>query len=401
MKSQKSKVKSQNHKLKVKNLYDKYVLNTYTKTDLCLVKGKDEYVWDIEGRKYLDFFPGWAVSGIGHCNKYVIKNIRKQLNKIIHVSNNYYNELQGELSEVIIKNSFEGKVFYANSGSEANEGAIKLARKFGSPDRFEVITMEKSFHGRTLATLAATGQDKVKKGFEPLPSGFLHVPFNDINALKNAINPKTIAVMIELVQGEGGINIADKEYIAEIRKICDEKNLLLIIDEVQTGIGRTGKMFAYEHYGIEPDIMTLAKSLGGGMPIGAMVVKEKFSGVLTPGSHASTFGGGPLVSAAALGVFEAIKKDRLLNNVNKMSKYFENQLNKLKKKKQIIKKINILGLMIGLEIDMDDADVIYKKCLSKGLLINCTQNNILRIMPPLSVDKKEISDAVEILEASL
>ncbi len=385
----------------IKNLYDQYVLNTYTKTDLCLVKGKGAIVEDTDGKEYLDFFPGWGVSGLGHCNRYVIRNIKNQIKKILHVSNNYYNELQCELSKVIIQNSFNGKVFYSNSGAEANEGAIKLARKFGSPDRFEIITMEKSFHGRTLATLTATGQEKIKKGFSPLPLGFVHVPFNDINALKGAVTAKTIAAMMELVQGEGGINIADQEYVKEIRKICNDKNLILIIDEVQTGIGRTGKMFAFQHYGIEPDVMTLAKSLGGGLPIGAMVVGERFCGVLTPGSHASTFGGSPIVCASSLGVFEAIQKDRLLEKANKMSAYFKKALDKLKEKKSIIKKIKILGLMIGIELNIEDADTIYRKSLSKGLLINCTQKNILRIMPPLYVKKSQIDKAIEVLEECL
>jgi len=385
----------------VKKLYDEYVLNTYTRTDLCLVKGKNTVVEDINGKKYLDFFPGWAVSGLGHCNKHVIRRVKEQLKKIVHVSNNYYNELQAELSKVIIDNSFKGKVFYSNSGAEANEGAIKLARKFGNPEKFEVITMQKSFHGRTLATLTATGQDKVKIGFDPLPEGFSHVPFNDISRLENAISPKTAAIMLELVQGEGGINIADKEYVRKIRKICDEKNLILIIDEVQTGAGRTGKMFAFEYYDIVPDVMTLAKSLGGGFPIGVMVVRDKFCSVLGPGSHASTFGGSPIICAAALGVFEAIEKDNLLLKANKMSLYFKEKLEKLKSKKTVISRIKILGLMIGLELDIEDANPIYIKCLERGFLINCAQKNILRIMPPLCVKKSEINQAIDILKAVL
>jgi len=385
----------------VKKLYSDYVLNTYTRTDLCLVKGKDTIVEDVNGKKYLDFFPGWAVSGLGHCNRHVIKNVKDQIKKIVHVSNNYYNELQGELSRIIVHNSFNGKVFYSNSGAEANEGAIKLARKFGNPERFEVITMQKSFHGRTIATLTATGQDKVKKGFDPLPAGFKHVPFNDIKALEDAIGPKTVAVMLELVQGEGGINIADKEYVKDIRKICDEKNLVLIIDEVQTGAGRTGKMFAFQHYGIKPDVMTLAKSFGGGFPIGVMVVRDKFCGILTPGTHASTFGGSPVICAAALGVFEAIQKDDLLEKAEKMSLILKKSLEAIKARKPVIGKIKILGLMIGVELNVEDASGIYMKCLEKGLLINCTQKNILRIMPPLCVKKSEIKKAMQILEESL
>jgi len=385
----------------VKDLYGKYVLNTYTRKDLCLVKGKDANVEDINGKVYLDFFPGWVVSGLGHCNEYVIKNLNKQTKKILHVSNNYYSELQGELSKVIIENSFNGKVFYSNSGAEANEGAIKLARKFGNPSRFEIITMKKSFHGRTLATLTATGQDKVKIGFEPLPEGFRQVPFNDIQALKDAINTKTIAIMLELVQGEGGINIADKQYVKEIRKICDDEDLLLMIDEVQTGVGRTGKMFAFQHYGITPDVMTLAKALGGGLPIGAMVVRDKYCDVLTPGSHASTFGGSPIICAAALGVFEALGKGKLLKNANEMGTYLKTSLEALKKKHSVIKKIKTLGFMVGIELDMEDATSVYENCLDEGLLINCTQKNILRIMPPLCVKKAEIKKAVKILSDCL
>ncbi|MFC1548962.1 aminotransferase class III-fold pyridoxal phosphate-dependent enzyme, partial [Candidatus Omnitrophota bacterium] len=241
----------------IKKLYDKYILSTYTRQELCLVKGEGMWVEDIDGKKFLDFFPGWAVSGIGHRHPRVVSRIVDQLEKILHVSNNYYNDIQPELAKKIIEYSFSGRVFFANSGAEANEGAIKLARRYGNPDRYEVITMEGSFHGRTLATLTATGQDKVKKGFSPLPEGFKHVPFNDIEAFSGAITEKTAAVMIELVQGEGGINVADKEYINEMNRICREKDILFIVDEVQTGMGRTGEMFAFKHYGIEPDAMTL------------------------------------------------------------------------------------------------------------------------------------------------
>lgn len=385
----------------VKKLYDSYVMNTYTRVDLCLVKGKDTIVEDSQGKKYLDFFPGWAVSGLGHRNDYVLKSVKDQLNKIFHVSNNYYNEPQAKLAEVIIKNSFSGKVFFANSGAEANEAAIKLARKFGNPSRYEIITMEKSFHGRTLATLTATGQDKVKKGFDPLPTGFKYVPFNDVEAVKEAVTDKTIAIMLEPIQGEGGINIADKEYLAALRKLCDEKNMLLIFDEVQTGIGRTGTIFAFQYYGVTPDIMTLAKSLGGGFPIGVMVASKKYADILTPGTHASTFGGSPIVSAAALGVFQALTKGKLLKNGIKMGKYFKTKLENLKKESPLIKKIKIVGVMIGVELNMEDAAIVYTKCLEKGLLINCTQKNILRIMPPLCVTKAEIDKAMKILKEAL
>ncbi|MGB2660972.1 MAG: aspartate aminotransferase family protein [Candidatus Omnitrophota bacterium] len=379
----------------VKKLYDKYVLSTYTRQDLCLVKGDGIWAEDIDGKKYLDFFPGWAVSGVGHRHPKVVARMREQMEKIFHVSNNFYSEVQPVLAERIIKHAFAGKVFFSNSGAEANEGAIKLARRYGYPERYEIITMEKSFHGRTLATLAATGQEKVKKGFAPLPEGFKHVPFNDIDAFKDAVSDKTVAVIIEPIQGEGGINVADEKYMSELSRICREKDILLIVDEVQTGMGRTGEMFAYKHYGIEPDAMTLAKSLGGGLPIGALVVAEKHAGVLPAGSHASTFGGSPIVCAAALGVFDAVEEENLLENTVKMGEYLVGKIEELKKTNPAIKSVKGKGLMIGVEMDMEDASNIAEECMKEELLINCTQKNVLRIMPPLTVKKEEIDMALE------
>ena len=380
------------------NLCAKYILNTYTRTPVVFVRGKGTSIWDIEGRCYLDFFPGWAVSGIGHCHKRVVQAVKNQLKDIIHVSNNFYSKQQVVLAERISKNSLGGKVFFCNSGAEANEGAVKLARAYGhDKGRFKVITMEKSFHGRTLAMIAATGQDKVKKGFDPLPEGFAHVPFHDIKALEQAVDDKTIAVMLEPIQGEGGINIADEDYIREVRSLCDEMDILLIFDEVQTGMGRTGKLFAYQHYGIEPDLITLAKTLGGGLPIGAMVVKDEFSDALKPGMHAATFGGSPVVCAAALAVFDAIEEDGLLDNANNMGKFLAKKLKKLKKKfPDIIGRIKQKALMIGVELNIEGGKIV-EQCFEKGLLINCTQGNILRIMPPLTVKKGEISKAIKIL----
>ncbi|MFH1868952.1 MAG: aspartate aminotransferase family protein [Candidatus Omnitrophota bacterium] len=384
------------------NLCGKYILNTYTRTPVVFVKGKGAKIWDAEGNLYLDFFPGWAVSGIGHCHKRVVKYVKEQLNDIIHVSNNYYSRNQVILAERISRGSFGGKVFYANSGAEANEAAIKLARAYGhDKSRFKIICMEKSFHGRTLATIAATGQEKVKKGFDPLPEGFVHVPFNDIDSLKQAVDDKTVAVMLELIQGEGGINIANRDYIRDVRALCDERDMLLIVDEVQTGMGRTGKLFAYQHYGIEPDMMTLAKSLGGGLPIGVMVARDKVSDVLKPGMHASTFGGSPVVCAAALGVLDAIEKDNLLDNAKKMGEYLGKGLNKLKKRfPDIIRGIKQQALMIGVELNVEGARIV-EDCFKKGLLINCTQGSILRIMPPLTIKKGEISKAMKILDEVL
>ncbi|NQT32688.1 MAG: aspartate aminotransferase family protein [Candidatus Omnitrophica bacterium] len=385
----------------VKELYDKYILETYTRTDFCLVKGEGVWVEDIDGKKYMDFFPGWAVSGIGHRHPKVIEKLNQQLGKILHVSNNFYNDVQPLLAEKIIEYSFPGKAFFANSGAEANEGAIKFARKYGYPERHEIITMEKSFHGRTMATLTATGQDKVKKGFGPLVEGFKHVPFNDIEAFTSAITDKTVAVMLEPIQGEGGINVAGKEYIKKMSEICREKDILIIMDEVQTCMGRTGEMFAYKHYGIEPDAITLAKSLGGGLPIGVLVLAEKHKDVLPPGSHASTFGGSPIVCAAALGVFEAIEEDSLLDNAVKMGEYIRSCIGDLKASVPMIGTVKGIALMIGVELDMEDASGIADECREEGLLINCTQQNVLRIMPPLTITKEDVDKAMEILRKVL
>lgn len=385
----------------VEKLYDDYVMKTYTRVPLVMEKAKGANVEDIDGKKYLDFFPGWAVSGIGHCHPRVSKALKEQSGKLLHVSNNYYSALQGLLAKKIIEHSFPGKVFFCNSGAEANEGAVKLARKYGHDrGRFEIITMQKSFHGRTLAMITATGQDKVKKGFEPLPEGFLHVPFGDIEALKKAINSKTAGIMLELIQCEGGMNIATKDYIKKIKEICDKEDIVLIFDEVQTGVGRTGKIFCYQNYGIEPHVMTLAKALGGGLPIGAFVANRKMGEVLVPGNHASTFGGSPIVCSSALAVFEAIEKDKLLENAITQGKYLKEKLELLKKKHSSIKEVRGMALTIGVELNIDGNE-IYDKCLKEGLLINCTQGNVLRIMPPLTVTKKEIDKAMSILDKVL
>jgi acetylornithine/N-succinyldiaminopimelate aminotransferase len=385
---------------KIIQLYDDFVMNNYARKNLVFVKAQGSKVWTADKKVYLDFFPGWAVSGIGHCHKRVVNALRKQAGELLHVSNNYYSEMQGRLAERIVLNSFDSKVFFCNSGAEANEAAFKLSRAHGNPQRNEIITMNKSFHGRTLACTAATGQAKCQAGFEPLPAGFQSVDFNNKEALINAAGETTIAIMIELVQGEGGVNIADKSYVRFLRDFCDKKNMLLIIDEVQTGMGRTGKMFAYQHYGIEPDIMTLAKSLGGGMPIGAMVAKKNIAGTLRPGMHASTFGGSPIACAAGLAVFEAIEKDKLLQNTINMGEYFKGELLELKGKYPIIKHVRSIGLMFGIEMIIN-ADRAYDFCFANGLLINCTQGNTLRIMPSLTVTKKEIDQAISILDMAI
>ncbi len=380
--------------------YGAFVMPTYKRTPLVLVRGRGVRVWDIHQTEYLDFFPGWAVSGIGHCHPKVVSAVKEQVKKIIHVPNNYYNALQGRLAEKIIKASFPGKAFFCNSGAEANEGAIKLARVYGKGERFEIICMENSFHGRTLAALTATGQQKYREAFGPLPVGFKYVPFNDIDAIKSAIGDKTVAVLMELIQGEGGINVANQEYIEELREITKKRDILLIFDEVQTGMGRTGKMFCFEHYGVQPDVMTLAKTLGGGIPIGAMVAASRVTDILKPGMHASTFGGSPVACAASLAVFKAIEKEGLLKNAQEMGKYLFSKLNVLKEKHSVIKEVRGKALMLGVELTKD-GKLVVEKCLEKKLLINCTHETVLRLMPPLTVTKRNIDTALSILEEAL
>ena len=385
----------------VKELYEKFVLPTYTHLPVCLVKGKGSYVWDIEGKQYLDFFPGWAVSGIGHCPPRVVNAIKTQAGKMLHISNNFLNSKQAHLAAKISEHAFDSRTFFCNSGAESIEAAIKFARRYGSKrGRYEFITMEKSFHGRTLAAVTATGQAKYHDGFHPMPEGFKYAKYNDIESLKELVTDKTVAVIMEPIQGEGGVNVATREYIEEVRNICDENDMLLIFDEVQTGMGRTGKMFAYQHFDVEPDLMTLAKTLGGGVPIGALVVNKKRENCLPPGTHASTFGGNPLVTAAALAVFETIEKDKLLQNTVDMGEYLFSRLLGLQSKYPFIKDIRGIGLMLGIECTKD-ACAIAAKAMEKGLLINCTQSNILRVMPAMNVTKKMIDQAVVIIDQAM
>jgi acetylornithine/N-succinyldiaminopimelate aminotransferase len=383
----------------VQKLYDEYVMPTYTRVPVCLVKGKGSRVWDLEGKEYLDFFPGWAVSGIGHCHPAVVNAIKEQARKMLHISNNFLNVKQAELARTISEASFPARVFFCNSGAEANEGAIKFAKKYGSEtDRFEIITMKNSFHGRTLAAMRATGQEKFHQGFQPLMEKFLHADFNDLESVKKLVTDKTIAIMLEPIQGEGGVSVAAQEFMRGLRKLCDEKDMLLILDEVQTGMGRTGKMFAYQHYDLEPDIMTLAKTLGGGVPIGAFVVNRKIKReVLIAGMHGSTFGGNPLVCAASLAVFKAIKKEKLLTNTVRMGELLAQEFEKLKAKYPVIESTRGLGLMRGLKLKEPSAPYA-DEARAQGFLINATQGDILRIMPPMTVSAKEIKLGMKILD---
>lgn len=381
--------------------YEDSILKTYTRQPIVFVKGKGSVLTDIHGKKYLDLFPGWGVSNVGHCHPKVMGAVREQIGKLIHVPNNLMHPFQAKLAREIIRHSFDGKVFFCNSGAEANEAAIKFARAYGAGKKFEIITTTNSFHGRTMGAVTATGQPKYQEAFAPVLPGFKYVPFNDSEALKKAVTPSTVAIMLELIQGEGGINVATEEYVNTISSLCKEHGLLFMADEVQTGMGRTGTMFGFEHYGIIPDVMMLAKALGGGLPIGAMVVKKELADVFKPGMHGSTFAGSPLVCQAALGVFKAISADKMLVNSKKMGKYLVEQLEVLKTKHAIIKEIRGKGLMIGVQLTIPDGSGIFKECLNRGLLINCTQGNVLRIMPALNVTKKQIDKAMFTLDKVL
>jgi len=381
----------------------RYLMNTYNRYPIILRKGKGMKVWGLDGKEYLDFVGGIAVNCLGHCHPRVVIAIQKQAQRLLHVSNFYHIEPQIKLAKLLVEHSCADKVFFCNSGAEAVEAAIKLARKYArehlSPERYEIITAHGSFHGRTFAALSATGQERFHKGFEPLVPGFRHVPFNDIDALKNAITRHTCAVMLEPIQGEGGIKMPKEGYLKQVRELCDEHGILLILDEVQTGMGRTGRLFAYEHFDIEPDIITLAKGLGGGVPIGAMLAKEHIAVAFSEGTHASTFGGNPLSCAAALATLEALLEDGfILDNCRRMGQYFMKGLERLKRDfPSLIADIRGLGLMLGMELTRAGTQIV-DSCAKRGILINCTSGNVLRFTPPLTVIEKEIDHLIEVLE---
>lgn len=381
-----------------------YVMNTYGRLPMALVKGEGPWVWDAEGRKYLDFVGGLAVNSLGHAHPKVAEAICRQAGTLLHCSNIYWIEPQVKLAKLLVENSCVGKAFFCNSGAEANEGAIKLARKYAKktlgPDKYEIITAANSFHGRTLATVTATGQTKYQKGFEPLPQGFRHVPFNDLAALEESIGPHTCGVLLEPVQGEGGVVPAHPEYLAGVAKLCKGKGLLLIFDEVQCGLGRTGKFLAYQHYGVEPDIITLAKALGGGFPIGAMLAKDEVAGAFQPGDHASTFGGNPLAAAAALAAMDVLLNDGVQENAASVGEYFKDQLKGLAEKYSCVKEVRGMGLMLGMELSIEGKDIVAK-CLEQGLLINCTNGNVLRFLPPLIISEAEVDQALAILDKAM
>jgi acetylornithine aminotransferase len=380
---------------------DRVIANTYKRFPIVLSEGSGCTLHDTNGRGYTDFVAGIAVCNLGHSHAGITKAVAKQAQTLWHVSNLYYTVPQVELADWMVQNSFADRVFFCNSGAEANEAAIKLTRKFykerGENQRFRIITMEQSFHGRTMATLSATGQDKIKKGFDPVLEGFDHVPFNNAKALRSKIGPTTCAVMIEPIQGEGGVCCPDADYLKDVRQICDENGVLLIFDEIQTGMGRTGKLFAYEHFAVEPDIMTLAKALANGLPIGAMLAKEEVASAFGPGAHASTFGGTPLVTAAAFEVCKTLVKGNVINQGRETGDYFRKKLLWLKERHDVIVEVRGLGLLLGIKLSVN-AESLVTQCMQRGFLINCIQENILRFVPPLIITKEEIDALVDCLD---
>ncbi|MDH3392986.1 MAG: acetylornithine transaminase [Desulfobulbaceae bacterium] len=380
----------------------KVFINTYGRYPVAMVAGKGCRLTDADGQEYLDFVSGIAVCSLGHCHPGVTEAICAQAAKLVHVSNLYHTEPQTKLAELLVENSFADRVFMCNSGAEANEAAIKLARKHGGADRYEIISLEGSFHGRTLATVAATGQSKFHKGFEPLPTGFKHAPFGDIEALEKMINPQTCGILCEPLQGEGGVRPLAKEYLAAIRALCDKHNLLLIFDEVQVGMGRTGSLFAYEQLGVTPDIITIAKALGNGLPIGAMLTTETIAASFAPGDHASTFGGNPIGCAAALVVMETLLADGFLAGIKTRGEYLAAQLQRMAAKyPKIAKNVRGTGLIQGLVLT-DEAiphggDLVMR-LFNKGLLLNFAGNVALRCIPPLVVSNSEIDEMINLVD---
>ena len=383
---------------------DQVIAKTYQRIPITLVRGEGCKLWDITGKCYTDFLAGIAVCNLGHAHPKIAAAVARQAETLIHVSNLYYTVPQTHLATWLTANSFADRAFFCNSGAEANEAAIKLARKFfydkGQPNRHRIIAMEKSFHGRTMATLSATGQEKIRKGFEPVLGGFDFVPFNDIDALRKKIGPDICAVILEPIQGEGGVRPPDKDYLRQVRDLCDETGTLLIFDEIQTGIGRTGKLFAHSHFGVTPDIMTLAKALANGLPMGAMLAVEHVAAAFGPGAHASTFGGTPLVSAAALETLRVLTEEKIIDHCARVGGYFKEKLTGLKARHGRVTDVRGKGLLLGMELATAGQPIVAA-CQERGFLINCIQDKVLRFAPPLIITTEEIDALITCLDEIL
>ena len=379
----------------------KYLAHTYTRYPIAAAKGEGCWLWDLDGRRYLDFLAGIAVCNLGHARREVVEALTTQAGKLFHTSNLFYTEPQVEAAGLLVEHSFGDKVFFCNSGAEANEAAIKLARRYAwkkyGQGRHDILVMENSFHGRTMCTLSATGQFKFHEGFAPMLPGFTYVPFNDMEAVEKAVSEKTCAIMLEPIQAEGGIYPAGLDYMQSLRRFTRERDILLILDEVQTGMGRTGKFFGYEHFAIEPDIMSLAKALGNGFPVGAIVAKDEVMQAFEPGTHASTFGGNPLAGAAVSATIKTLIGEGVIKNCEEMGQYLRQGLASLQKRFPFIKEIRGIGLLLGVELDID-GDAIQREFMKEGVILNCTKGRILRLVPPLIVKKEEIDLFLETAE---
>ena len=385
----------------IKDCFDRFVIANYGRNPVAFVRGEGSYVWDTEGNRYVDLMPGWGTTTIGHCHPKVVAAIQRQAGELIHVDNTFYTGPQGLVAKKISEHSFGGRCFFCNSGAEAVEAAIKLARLYSQQSgRYKMITMHDSFHGRTLAAITATGQEKYHRGYLPLVPGFTYVPFNDLDAVRAAADDETCAVMLEPIQGEGGINVADDDFMAGLRELCDERGMLLILDEVQTCMGRTGSWFGYEHYGIAPDIMVLAKALAGGVAIGGIAAARHVAPALEPGTHASTFGGSPLACAASLAVFEAIEEEGLLESCRRASDYVFGRLHEMAAKYSIMKQVRGRGLMCGVELH-EPGEKIFQFCLRNRVRINCTHGSVLRMLPAMNVPQEALDEGLGVLEEAL
>ena len=380
--------------------FAKYVIPNYKRYPVSLVHGEGSYVWDAEGKKYLDLFPGWGCDILGHSPPKVVKAIQKQVDHLIHIPNTWYTEAQGDFAESIVTRSF-GKVFFANSGTEANEGAIKLARlhyanKSGGTQKYRIITFENGFHGRTFGSVTATAQPKYHEGLGPLLPGFRYAPYNDLDAVNALIDNETCAIMLEPIQGEGGVNIASDDFLKGLRQLCDQHNLLLILDEVQTGMGRTGHWFAYQHSGVQPDIMTLAKGLAAGVACGAFVCQDHIAPSLRPGIHGTTFGGNPLAMSAGIATMKMIEEEGLLEHCREMSARFHHHFAQLKESLPIIKYVRSRGMMIGVELNIPATPAVGQ-CMERGVLINATHDTVVRLLPALNISKTQVDEGCHVI----
>ena len=377
-------------------LFDQYVIPNYARFPVSLVRGEGSYVWDSEGVRYLDFFPGWGCNLLGHCPGPVVEAVREQLGKLIHVPNTWYTEVQGQWAKALSQRGFGGKAFFCNSGTEANEAAIKLVRLHSDGRRYKIITFDGGFHGRTLGSTTATAQPKYHQGLGPLMAGFAYCPFGDLDAVARAIDDETGAILIEPIQGEGGVRIPPQGFLAGLRKLADERKLLLVFDEVQTGCGRTGHWFAYQHFGVTPDVMTLAKAVSGGLAGAAMLVKPELAPSLKPGMHAATFGGNPLAAAAGIAAIEMIEREKLLEKAGRLGEVFRQRLVELQGECGVIREVRVVGLMIGVELAIEGAQAV-QECLQRRLLINCTHKTVIRLLPAMTLEESQVHEGCDIL----